>query len=193
MSNAGENIDGISIENDGLLLVGLVWDYNRDNLVDLDISAFILGRDNTLIKDQDFVVYNHLNGRDGAVVHSGDNRVGTTGNDGNNEVIVINFAQLPEEIQKIAICVTMHASGKADCNFAQASNACVHFTKLSDEFDAEGEELVRVNLTDDFPAESGIVLAEFYRKGDNMWHCNAVGAGYQGGLAEIVRFFGGSV
>lgn len=62
-----------------LALIGLGWDTNRCDRgtdLDLDASAFLLGENNRLLRDEDFVFYNNLNGRDGAVIHTGDNRTG---------------------------------------------------------------------------------------------------------------------
>lgn len=90
-------------------LVGLGWDtnhYDRGYDFDLDASAFLLGADGKLIKDEDFVFYNNLNGRDGAVVHTGDNLTGE--GEGDDETILIDFTKMPPEIKKISIVVTIH-------------------------------------------------------------------------------------
>ena len=55
-----------------LALVGLGWDVNQfetGGSYDLDASAFLLGANDKLITDSDFVFYNNLNARNGAVVH----------------------------------------------------------------------------------------------------------------------------
>ncbi len=90
-------------------LVGLGWDTNRydgGHDFDLDASVFMLGENGKLLRDEDFVFYNNLNGRDGAVVHTGDNLTGD--GDGDDEVIIINFDKIPSEIKKLAVCVTIH-------------------------------------------------------------------------------------
>ena len=46
-------------------LVGLGWDTNRYDGgydFDLDASAFMLGENGKLLRDEDFVFYNNLNG-----------------------------------------------------------------------------------------------------------------------------------
>lgn len=48
---------------------------------------------------------NNLNGRNGAVVHTGDNRTGE--GDGDDEAIIIDFTKIPPEIEKIAVTVTI--------------------------------------------------------------------------------------
>ena len=63
---------------------------------DLDASAFLLGANGKCLRDEDFVFYNNLNGRNGAVVHQGDNLTGE--GDGDDEVIIIDFANAPKVI-----------------------------------------------------------------------------------------------
>ncbi len=62
----------VSLDNSmKFALVGLGWDTNRyegSYDFDLDASAFMLGANGKLLRDEDFVFYNNLNGRDGAVV-----------------------------------------------------------------------------------------------------------------------------
>ena len=90
----------VSLDNSmKLALVGLGWDTNRydgGNDFDLDASAFLLGENGKLLRDEDFVFYNNLNGRDGAVVHTGDNLTGD--GDGDDEVIMIDFTKIPSEM-----------------------------------------------------------------------------------------------
>ena len=176
-----------------LALVGLGWDTNRYDGgydFDLDASTFLLGENGKLQRDEDFVFYNNLEGRDGAVVHTGDNRTGE--GEGDDEVIMIDFTKLPDDIKKIAICVTIHEAEKRGQNFGQVSNAYIRIVKLADESDEVGEPVLRFDLEEDFSIETALVVAEIYKR-NGEWKFNAVAAGYQGGLAAIVRSFGGDV
>ncbi|MDE5772054.1 MAG: TerD family protein [Ruminococcus sp.] len=176
-----------------LVLVGLGWDTNRYDGgydFDLDASAFLLGENGKLLKDEDFVFYNNLNGRNGAVVHTGDNLTGD--GDGDDEVILIDFTKIPSEIKKIAICVTIHEADIRRQNFGQVSNAYIRVAKMADEFDTVGEPVLKFDLEEEFSIETALVVAEFYYK-NGEWKFNAVAAGYQGGLAAIVRSYGGNV
>lgn len=184
----------VSLDNTmKLALVGLGWDTNRydgGEDFDLDASVFMLGANGKLLRDDDFVFYNNLNGRDGAVVHTGDNRVG--GTDGDDEVIMIDFSKIPPEIEKLAICVTIDEAERKRQNFGQVSNAYIRIAKLADEFDAVGEPLLKFDLEEEFSIETALVVAEIYRK-NGEWKFNAVAAGYQGGLVAICRSFGANV
>lgn len=184
----------VSLDNSmKLALVGLGWDTNRYDGgfdFDLDASAFLLGENGKLLRDEDFVFYNNLNGRDGAVVHTGDNLTGD--GDGDDEVIMIDFSKIPSEIKKIAICVTIHDAEVHRQNFGQVSNAYIRIAKLSDEFDTVGEPVLKFDLEEEFSIETALVVAEIYFK-NGEWKFNAVAAGYQGGLEAICRSFGAMV
>ena len=184
----------VSLDNSmKLALVGLGWDTNRYDGgfdFDLDASAFLLGENGKLLRDEDFVFYNTLNGRDGAVVHTGDNLTGD--GDGDDEVIMIDFSKIPSEIKKIAICVTIHDAEARRQNFGQVSNAYIRIAKLSDEFDTVGEPVLKFDLEEEFSIETALVVAEIYFK-NGEWKFNAVAAGYQGGLEAICRSFGANV
>lgn len=184
----------VSLDNSmKLALVGLGWDTNRydgGSDFDLDASAFLLGENGKLLRDEDFVFYNNPNGRDGAVVHTGDNLTGD--GDGDDEVIMIDFSKIPSEIKKIAICVTIHDAEARHQNFGQVSNAYIRIAKLADEFDTVGEPVLKFDLEEEFSIETALVVAEIYFK-NGEWKFNAVAAGYQGGLEAICRSFGANV
>lgn len=184
----------VSLDNSmKLALVGLGWDTNRYDGgfdFDLDASAFLLGENGKLVKDEDFVFYNNLNGRNGAVVHTGDNLTGD--GEGDDEVIYIDFTKIPSDIKKIAICVTIHDAEARRQNFGQVSNAYIRIAKRSDEFDDVGEPVLKFDLEEEFSIETALVVAEIYEK-NGEWKFNAVAAGYQGGLEAIIRSFGGNV
>ena len=172
-----------------MALVGLGWDINRYDGgydFDLDASAFLLGENGKLLRDEDFVFYNNLEGRDGAVIHKGDNRTGA--GEGDDEVIVVDFTKLPAEIQKVAICVTIHEADIRHQNFGQVSNAYVRVAKISNVDDMVGDDQLRFDLMEEFSIETGLVVCEIYRY-NGEWKFNAVGAGYQGGLEAILRMY----
>lgn len=182
----------VSLDNSmKLALVGLGWDTNRYDGgfdFDLDASAFLLGENGKLQRDEDFIFYNNLQSRNGAVVHTGDNLTG----DGDDEVIFIDFTKIPSDVKKIAIVVTIHDAENRRQNFGQVSNAYIRIAKRSDEFDEVGEPVLKFDLEEEFSIETALVVAEIYEK-NGEWKFNAVAAGYQGGLEAIIRSFGGNV
>ena len=176
-----------------LALVGLGWDtnqYDGGHDFDLDAAAFLLGENGKVLKDEDFVFYNNLDGRNGAVVHTGDNLTGE--GDGDDEVILIDFTKIPDEIKKIAITVTIHQAVERGQNFGQVSNAYVRVARRASESDMVGTEELKYDLIEEFSIETAIVVCEIYRHG-NDWKFNAVGSGYQGGLEALCKSFGVNV
>jgi Uncharacterized proteins involved in stress response, homologs of TerZ and putative cAMP-binding protein CABP1 len=174
-------------------LVGLGWDTNKYSGgfdFDLDAAAFLLGENGKVLRDEDFVFYNNLVGRDGAVTHTGDNLTGE--GDGDDEVIIIDFTKIPQEIAKIAITVTIFEANERKQNFGQVSNAYVRVARMASENDTNGEEVLRFDLGEDFSVETAIVVCEIYRS-SGSWKFNAVGAGYSGGLEALCRSFGVNV
>ncbi len=174
-------------------LVGLGWDINKYDGgfdFDLDASAFLLGENGMLQRDEDFVFYNNLQHPSGAVTHTGDNLTGE--GEGDDEQILIDFTKIPENIKKIAICVTIHDAQARRQNFGQVSNAYIRIAKLADEFDTTGETALKFDLEEEFSIETALVVAELYQK-NGEWKFNAIASGYQGGLAAICRSYGANV
>ncbi len=184
----------VSLDNSvKFALVGLGWDTNKycgTFDFDLDASVFMLGANDKLLRDEDFVFYNNPNGRNGAVVHGGDNRTGE--GDGDDEVITINFVKIPQEIVKLVVCVTIHQAEERRQNFGQVGNAYVRLAKLTDEFDNVGEPVLKFDLEDEFSIETGLVVAEIYRSGME-WKFKAVAGGVRNGLLELCQRFGAGV
>lgn len=173
--------------------IGLGWDTNKydgGQDFDLDACVFMLGANGKVLRDEDFVFYNNLTGRDGAVVHTGDNRTGD--GDGDDEAIIIDFTKMPPEIEKIAVTVTIFDADVKHQNFGQVSNAYVRVLKVDNADDEVGEEQLRFDLVEEFSIETALVVCEIYRyNGD--WKFNAVAAGYQGGLEALCRAYGVNV
>ena len=176
-----------------LALVGLGWDTNRyDGAADfdLDASAFMLGANGKVRKDEDFIFYGNLQSADGAVTHTGDSLAGGSG--GDDETLFIDFTKVPEDVEKIAITVTIYEAQERGQNFGQVSNAYVRVARRSSENDTVGIEELRYDLGEDFSIETALVVCEIYRSGAT-WRFNAVGAGYQGGLYALCKAYGVNV
>ncbi|MBQ1991857.1 MAG: TerD family protein [Clostridia bacterium] len=176
-----------------MALVGLGWDtnmYDGGADFDLDASAFMLGANGKVRKDEDFIFYGNLKSQDGSVLHTGDNLTGE--GDGDDEVLVIDFTKIPADVQKIAITVTIYDAQSRRQNFGQVSNAYVRVARMANENDMNGTEVLKFDLVEEFSIETALVVCEIYRNG-NDWKFNAVGAGYQGGLAALCRAYGVNV
>lgn len=180
-------------KNMTMALIGLGWDtkkYDGGADFDLDASAFMLGANGKVRKDEDFIFYGNLESSDGSVRHMGDNLTGE--GDGDDEVILIDFTKIPPDIQKIAITVTIYDAPVRNQNFGQVSNAYVRVARIANESDTIGTEVLKFDLAEEFSIETALVVCEIYRH-NGEWKFNAVGSGYQGGLEALCKSFGVNV
>lgn len=182
----GQKVD-LTKGNPGLtkIMAGLGWDVNvfdSGAAFDLDACAFLLGANGKCTCDTDFVFYGNLSHPSGAVAHQGDNLTGA--GEGDDEQILIDLAQVPANIERIAFTVTIYEADSRHQNFGQVSNA---FIRLVDE--TTGTEVVRYDLGEDFSIETAVVVGELYRH-NGEWKFNAIGSGFQGGLAALCGYYG---
>ena len=173
--------------NPGLkkVVVGLGWDVNQFDTggdFDLDAAAFLLTDSGVVSNQNDFVFFGNLEHPSGSVKHMGDNLTGA--GEGDDEQIKIDLALVPANITKIAFTVTIYEAENRRQNFGQVNNA---FIRIYNE--TNGEELLRYDLGEDFSIETAAVFGELYKNG-NEWKFNAIGSGYQGGLAALCANFG---
>jgi tellurium resistance protein TerD len=184
----GGNVN-LSKEAPGLskLTVGLGWDVRSTDgaAFDIDSSAFLLKVDGKVRGDLDFIFYNNLKSTDGAVGHSGDNRTGA--GDGDDETVSIDLSKVPGDVERIAICVTIHEADARRQNFGQVQRAFVRCVNA-----ANNSEIARYDLSEDSSTETAMVFGEVYRNGAD-WKFKAVGQGYKGGLGALASSFGVSV
>lgn len=166
------------------LLVGLGWDPRATDGAefDLDASAFLLGANGKVRKDNDFIFYNQLKSEDGSVEHTGDNRTGD--GDGDDEQLKVDLSLIPADVEKIVFTVTIHDADDRKQNFGQVGGA---FIRILNE--VTGVEVVRYDLAEDASTETAMIFAELYRN-NNEWKFRAVGAGYAGGLKSLANEYG---
>ena len=173
--------------NPGLrnVVVGIGWDINAYDTgadYDLDASAFCLTDNGKVSSSDDFIYYGNLNHPSGSVCHLGDNLTGA--GDGDDEQIKIDLSKVPANISKVAFTVTIYDADSRRQNFGQVANA---FVRIFNE--ANGEELLRYDLGEDFSIETAVVFGELYKNGEE-WKFNAVGSGFQGGLDALCHMYG---
>lgn len=173
--------------NPGLtkVIVGLGWDLNQFDTggdFDLDTAAFLLTDSGKVSNQEDFVFFGNLKHPTGCAEHMGDNLTGA--GDGDDEQIKINLQAVPDNITKIAFTVTIYDAETRRQNFGQVNNA---FIRIYNE--DNGEELLRYDLGEDFSIETAAVFGELY-KNNGEWKFNAIGSGYQGGLAALCASYG---
>ena len=142
----------------------------------------MLGANGKCPTEKEFVFYSNLEHSSGSVKHMGDNLTGE--GEGDDEQILVDLAKIPSNIDKVAFTVTIYDSDVRRQNFGQVSNA---YIRIVDE--STGQELIHYDLGEDFSIETAIVVGELYRH-NNEWKFNAIGSGFQGGLAALCGHYG---
>ncbi|PZS27343.1 MAG: chemical-damaging agent resistance protein C, partial [Pseudonocardiales bacterium] len=169
------------------VLVGLGWDARTTSGAgfDLDASALIVGAAGKILSDAHFVFFNNLTSPDGSVEHMGDNLTGE--GEGDDEVIKVNLAGVPAEVDKVVVTVSIYDAEPRSQSFGQVRNAYIRVVNQAD-----GAELTRYDLSEDASNETAMIFGELYRNAGE-WKFRAVGQGYSTGLAGIARDFGVNV
>ncbi len=182
----GQKVD-LTKGNPGLknIIIGLGWDVNAFDSganFDLDASVFMVGENGKCPTDQEFIFYGNLKHKSGSVEHMGDNRTGE--GDGDDEQIKIDLSKIPENIARVAFTVTIYDAENRRQNFGQVSNAYIRIVDT-----VTNQEIIRYDLGEDFSIETAVVVGEIYRI-NGEWKFNAIGSGFQGGLAALCGHYG---
>ncbi len=161
---------------------GLGWRPSESGAdFDLDASAFMLGANKKLPRDEFFVFYNNLQSPDGAVASSGDDTTGGGGGGGDDdETLTVDLAKVSPQVQEIIFTVTIHKAAERRQNFGQVHNAYIRLYNQ-----VTGEEIARYDLDEDFSIETAVEFGRLYRRA-GAWKFEAMGIGYKGGLQFFV-------
>ena len=144
----------------GKLTMGLGWDkkpgagaLSGSNTpdVDLDASAVQYAGDQLF----DLAFFNHLETRDGSVVHLGDNISGR--GEGDDEQITIDLAKVYPRVDTMLFLVSSYQGHSLEW----VDNA---YCRLVDEDDVE---IARFTLTEGVP-RTGFMMAKMFRDGDQL-------------------------
>lgn len=167
--------------------IGLGWDARATDGADfdLDASAFLLGENQKVSSDDDFIFYNQRFSTCSSVEHLGDNKTGS--GDGDDEVITIDLEKVPSKVKRIAICVTIHDADERKQNFGQVSNAYMRVVNMDTD-----KEIAKFDLSEDYSTETAMIFGEIYKNNDE-WKFKAIGQGYAGGLESLCGQYGVSV
>jgi uncharacterized protein len=165
------------------ILVGLGWDARTTagDDFDLDASVFMVGGNGKVRRDEDFIFYHRLQSRCGAVKHTGDNRTGAS--EGDDEAIEVALEKVPDDIQRLVVCVTIYDADVRRQNFGQMTGAFIRLVNLDND-----QEIVRFDLAEEYGTETAMIFGEIYRHG-REWKFKAV----RRGLEALCRQFGVNV
>lgn len=171
-------------------LIGIGW----SNDLDLDVSVFCVGANGLCSNEKDFVFYGNLIHPSGAIIHSPDDTGDDDDGDGDREQIVVLFNEIPAYVERIVVVATIYNAGPT---FGEVKGAYVRVAKIKDsdvaafknQQEVQGETVIEYDLEEEFSSETACVAAELYRDGSE-WKFNAVGQGFEGGLAAVCANYG---
>ena len=160
------------------LVIGLGW----KAAFNLDAAAFLLNAARQAADEEDFVFYGNLRHRSGSVEHLGDSLIAGKGDD--LEEIRIDLNAVPAAVERIAFTLTIYDDGAAQSNFAQVRGAYIRIMDAAD-----GQEILRYDLSDQLSSETAVVIGELYRY-KSEWKFSVIDSGFKGGLAALCKSFG---
>jgi len=169
------------------MTIGLGWNPRATDgqAFDLDAIAFLLGANDKVRTDTDFIFFNNKKSADGGVEHTGDNKTGE--GDGDDEQLIVDLTKVGADVNKIVFCVTIYQGQERGQNFGQVSNAFIRVVNQGDQ-----KEVARFDLSEDSSTETAMVFGELY-KHNGEWKFRAVGQGFNGGLGPLAGSYGVNV
>lgn len=139
-----------------------------------DISCFGLDANEQLSDDRYFVFFNQPKSPEESIQQLGAQA-------GDTESFRVTLDRIPAGIHKLSFTATIDGAG-------QMSQIGPGYIRIV----AGGEEVVRYAFTGaEFSTERAVMLGDFYLK--DVWRFAAVGQGFDGGLAALLKNFGGEV
>lgn len=171
----GQKVD-LTKGNPGIesLIVEIGW--QSPPSLEIDTSAFLLGAQGKVSKDEDLIFYNNP-----STPYIRYKEMPTSNSLKQFEV---ELNKVPSDVMKLAFTLTIYDGEKRGQSFGQVNQA--YFRILNQ---VTGAELLRCDLENHFSVETAVVIGELYRY-SGEWKFNAIAAGFAGGLKELCRNFG---
>jgi stress response protein SCP2 len=119
-------------------------------------------------RDENFIYFNQLSGAGGVNLHS----------DSNSSVFNVSLSALSPDVRRLSFSISIDGAG----TMGQVSSFTI-------EVKQGGAACLAMRLSGvDFHTEKAVIAAEVYEK--NGWRFSAVAAGFNGGLADLLREYG---
>lgn len=138
--------------------------------LELDMSCFGVDENDNLSDDRYFIFYNQLSSPEGAIKK-----------ENNKDTFYIDFSLLPKTIKKIILSISIDGNGNIKEVINEGTIKFLNEKEVVASFNFKGQE---------YTTEKSIVLLEIYLK-DNIWRSNIIASGFNGGLGDILRNYGG--
>ncbi|TWF42845.1 tellurium resistance protein TerD [Chitinophaga polysaccharea] len=170
--------------------VGLGWHPNEGTGYDfdLDASAFMIDENRLILQEEYFIFYGNTDSPDGALHHTGDDPTGGNSAVGDDEVIQVDLSKVNPRVKEILFVVTIHDAFNRKQNYGQVRDSYIRIVD-----DANGQEIAKYELGEDFSIETGVEFGRLYVK-DGKWKFEASGKGYKEDLAFFLsKYFKGQI
>lgn len=165
------------------VLVGVGWRLNAFDAesLDLDVSCFMLNKQDKTRVNEDFVFYNSLVGSDDAIIHNGDNLIGA--GDGDDETISIDLHKVHFDVMRIMIVLSIYRGEEKEQAMKNVRDPYLRIMNAEN-----GQELLRYEIADDMAEceDTAFFVGSFDRMGPK-WHFRPLGERAVGGLAKIAQ------
>ncbi|KPM51817.1 stress protein [Frankia sp. R43] len=148
--------------------VAATWAW--DSTVEIDLVAFLVGVNELVGDDDDFVFFNQPHTDDGAVSLSVDGP--------SEQAITLDLMTLPSSVHRVVIAAAL-GDGRTFGDIGPVNVAART---------PDGQPWLHATL-DAATTERTMVLAEVYRR-NGMWRFRAVGQGHDHGLVDLARGYG---
>lgn len=165
------------------LRLGMGWDINTfdGDTVDVDLSLFLLDKNDQTRIDEDFVFYNNLMALDGAIKLHGDSRTGA--GEGDDESVSIDLHGIPFDIIRIVVFVSIYQGLEKDQNLGMVRNTYLRIVNESNQM-----ELLRYDLSEHMREKSatGMIIGYLDREGPK-WHFRPMAEYHHDGLTNYAK------
>lgn len=146
---------------------------------DADLTLFLLGNDNRVSADEDFVFYNQPSAADGSARLLGKQQEGSQ----TAERATVHLSALPDRVHRVAIAINMDVDTGLTCG--SLTHATLDLNCVS------GSSWTFRPPAD--PSIRAMVITELYRhsaNGNPVWKLRALGQGWADGLDGLARAYG---
>lgn len=147
---------------------------------DVDVSALLLGPDDRVRSDEDFVFYNQPRHPSGQVWRLGKKRVA----EGLTDTIQTDLSGVEASVGRVLLVASADGA-----TFDQVRSLRI---LLHDATAADAEPLAYFDVKPETGQETALICGELYRRGEG-WKFRALGEGYSNGLKGLATDFGISV
>lgn len=171
----GQKVDVTKGTNIYDLVVVLEWNTTNKE-IEIDGAAFLLESNGLCKNDDSFIFYGQPTSPDGSIKH--------VASSGNKNEIQIALKRVSNGIHRIAFSLTIHEGEQRGQNFSQ-----VFLASMTVKDAATGNPLLNFSFGESLTSETAIVVGELYLH-NGEWKMNAIGSGFNGGLAALCTNFG---